>query len=246
MNFVLNAQARLAEHEGKGASRRLRREAKIPAIIYGGDKEPTCITLELREVVKAIESEAFFSSIITIKVDGQDERAIIKAMQRHPAKNTPMHADFMRVVTGQAITVRVPLHFENQDTAKGVKESGGIVTISATDVEVSVLPRHLPEFISVDLADLDVGHSLHLSDLKLPEGVTLTALTHGDDHNLPVASIAIIHNEADEAADAEAAQHAAEEHAAEEIAADLDALKDADLDHKETDEDHDRPKSDDQ
>lgn len=244
MNFTLNATTRAAEQEGKGASRRLRRQARVPAIIYGGGKTPAPITLELRELVKALESEAFFSSIITINVDGQEERAVIKAMQRHPAKNTPMHADFMRVVTGQAITVRVPLHFENQDTAVGVKQGGGVVTISATDVEVSVLPRNLPEFISVDLQDLDVGHVVHLSDLKLPEGVTLTALAHGEDHNLPVASIAIIHNEADEAADMEVAQHAHEEHVAEEMAADLDKPEQDDLDHKETDEDHDRPKSD--
>lgn len=242
MNFTLNAQARTAAQEGKGASRRLRREAKVPAIIYGGDQAPMCVSLELRELVKAISNEAFFSSIITLNVDGQEQRAVIKAMQRHPAKNTPLHADFMRVVAGHEITVKVPLHFNNEETAKGVKESGGVVTINMHEVEITVLPRHLPEFITVDLQDLDVGHALHLSDLKLPEGVTITALTHGPDHDLPVASVAIIHNEADEAADMEDALHAAEEHKAELMAADLEHPQNDDLEHKETDEDHDRPK----
>ncbi len=189
-NFVLNANVRDAKQEGKGSSRRLRREAKIPAIIYGAGKEPSSIILELREVVKAIESEAFFSSIITVNVDGKEEQAVIKALQRHPAKNTPMHADFLRVKAGEIITVNVPLHFDNQSTSKGVK-AGGMVNINISEVEVHVLPRNLPESISVDLADVEIGQVIHLSDLKLPEGVTLTALTHGDDHDhdLPVVSI---------------------------------------------------------
>lgn len=187
-NFTLNAQARADELQGKGASRRLRREARVPAIIYGGDAAPASVTLELRELVKVLEDNAFFSSVITIDVDGTKQQAIIKALQRHPAKNTPMHADFLRVKKGEEITVRVPLNFLNQETAKGVK-AGGIVSFQATEVEVHTLPKNLPESIDVDLAALEIGDVVHLSDLKLPKGVSLTALEQGDDHNLAVVSI---------------------------------------------------------
>ena len=181
-NFVLNANARDTAHEGKGASRRLRREEKVPAIIYGAGKEPASITLALREVVKAIESEAFFSSIVTINVDGKEEQVIIKAMQRHPAKNTPMHADFLRVKAGEALTVNVPLHFENQETSVGVK-AGGMLMVNLNEVEVKTLPRNLPESISVDVQNLAIGDVVHLSDLKLPKGVTIVALEHGEEHD---------------------------------------------------------------
>ncbi|OUY05747.1 50S ribosomal protein L25/general stress protein Ctc [Acinetobacter populi] len=203
-NFVLNASVRDAAQEGKGASRRLRREAKVPAIIYGADQEPASITLELREVVKVLESEAFFSSIVEINLNGKKESVIIKALQRHPSKNTPLHADFLRVKAGEAITVNVPLHFANQEEAKGVK-AGGVVSINAAEVEVSVLPADLPESITVDLADLDVGDVIHLSDIKLPKGVTLTAL-QGEGHDLTVASITVVKAEAAEEAAPEAAE----------------------------------------
>ncbi len=187
-NFTLNAQTRAIDLQGKGSSRRLRRESRVPAIIYGGNAEPSTVTLELRELVKVLEDNAFFSSVISINVDGKKEQAIIKALQRHPAKNTPMHADFLRVSKGEEMTVRVPLNFVNQETAKGVK-AGGIVSLHAKDVEVHTLPKDLPESIIVDLADLEIGDVVHLSDLKLPKGITLTALSHGDDHNLAVAAI---------------------------------------------------------
>lgn len=182
--FELNAQARADDKQGKGASRRLRREALIPAIIYGGQAEPETVTLELREVVKAIENQDFFSSIITINVGGQAQEVLIKALQRHPAKNTPMHADFQRVVRGEELKTHVPFNFLNAETAKGVK-AGGVVDVQLTDIEVSVLPRNLPTAIDVDLADVDVNQVVHLADVKLPEGVTLTT------DNLEQAVVAI-------------------------------------------------------
>lgn len=228
-NFVLNANARDTAHEGKGASRRLRREQKVPAIIYGAGKEPASITLALREVVKAIESEAFFSSIVTINVDGKEEQVIIKAMQRHPAKNTPMHADFLRVKAGEALTVNVPLHFENQETSVGVK-AGGMLMVNLNEVEVKTLPRNLPESISVDVQNLAIGDVVHLSDLKLPKGVTIPALEQGEGHDQAVASITEVRKAAEdveaEAAEAEVAEAQSEEAEAEQPAADSEEKKD--------------------
>lgn len=228
-NFVLNANTRDTAHEGKGASRRLRREEKVPAIIYGAGKEPASITLALREVVKAIESEAFFSSIVTINVDGKEEQVIIKAMQRHPAKNTPMHADFLRVKAGEALTVNVPLHFENQETSVGVK-AGGMLMVNLNEVEVKTLPRNLPESISVDVQDLAIGDVVHLSDLKLPKGVTIPALEQGEGHDQAVASITEVRKAAEdveaEAAEAEVAEAQSEEAEAEQPAADSEEKKD--------------------
>ncbi|KAF7275930.1 hypothetical protein GWI33_011093 [Rhynchophorus ferrugineus] len=186
-NFVLNAQARAEDKQGKGASRRLRREALIPAIIYGGHAEPESITLELREVVKAIEDQAFFSSIININVNGNTEEVVIKALQRHPAKNTPMHADF-------------------QQTSKGVK-AGGVVDVQLTDIEVSVLPRNLPAAIDVDLKDVDVNGVVRLADVKLPEGVNLTT----DNLEQAVVTIAYVKEAATDDAAEESSDNASEE-----------------------------------
>ena len=187
-DFTLTATAR--EESGKGASRRLRREQGIlPAIVYGGDKAPQNITIEHKELVKHLEHEAFYSHVITLKIDDADETVILKDLQRHPAKEVILHADFLRVSENSEITVNVPLHFTNEASSIGVKKSGGVVNHTMTEVEVSCLPSALPEFIEVDLANIDVGQTVHISDLKLPKGVTSVALSHGADHDLPVASI---------------------------------------------------------
>lgn len=187
-SFTLNAQSRTLE--GKGASRRLRRlEARIPAVIYGGGEAAQSISVELRELVKALENEAFFSHVLTLSVDGQEQPAILKALQRHPAKNTPMHADFLRVNLSEKLTKRVPLHFINADACVGVKTGGGAVSQMANDVEVRCLPNNLPEYIEVDLLNIQVGQTLHLSDLKLPEGVEIPALALGRDHDHAVANV---------------------------------------------------------
>ncbi|UTA47469.1 50S ribosomal protein L25/general stress protein Ctc [Simiduia sp. 21SJ11W-1] len=186
--FTLNAEKR--DVEGKGASRRLRRLAeKVPAIIYGGKSKPQNIQIDHKDLVHHLENEAFYSHIISLVVDGKAEDVILKDLQRHPAKPVVLHADFQRVVRGQKMHVRVPLHFINEATAKGVKQGGGIVSHLLTDLEINVLPKDLPEFIEVDVADLGVGESLHISDIKLPKGVESLALAQGGDHDLPVVSI---------------------------------------------------------
>ncbi len=185
--FVLNAQSRAEDKQGKGASRRLRREALVPAIIYGGNAEPEAVTLELREVAKVIEDQDFFSSIVTINVNGTAQEVLIKALQRHPSKNSPMHADFQRIVRGEELKTQVPFNLLNAETAKGVK-AGGVVEVQLVDIEISVLPRNLPTAIDVDLANVDVNEVVRLSDVQLPEGVTLTT----EDLEQPVVTIAYV------------------------------------------------------
>ncbi|MCG8906703.1 50S ribosomal protein L25/general stress protein Ctc [Pseudomonas nicosulfuronedens] len=186
VDFVLNAQER--SDLGKGASRRLRRNAGlIPAVVYGGEKAPQSLTLELREISKLLENEAAFSHVITLNVGAAKETVLIKALQRHPSKGFVMHADFQRVVAGQKLTAHVPLHFINEATAVGVKVGGGEISHVIAEVEVSCLPKDLPEFIEVDLAKVELGQIVHLSDLKLPKGVELVQLAHGND--LAVANI---------------------------------------------------------
>ncbi len=185
--FKLNAIAR--DQHGKGASRRLRHENLVPAIIYGGHQAPQSISIAFKDLVKVLESEAFYSQVVIVKVDGKNESVILKALQRHPAKNFPMHADFQRVEANQPITVRVPLHFINQEEAVGVKKQGGILSIVLNDVEVTTLPANLPEFIEVDLINAELGSVIHLSNLQLPEGVKIAALEQGADHDNAVANI---------------------------------------------------------
>jgi large subunit ribosomal protein L25 len=206
-NYVLNAEVR--ELKGTGASRRLRREAgKTPGIVYGGDKEPTQVTLELKELNKAFEDEGFFSHIIKLEVAGGDaESVLIKDVQRHAYKPVILHVDFQRVSNTTIIKQHIPLHFINEETCKGVKLQGGKVKHTISDVVVICEAGKLPEFIEVDLADAEVGTMLHLSDLVLPEGVEILELTHGSDHDSAVVSIDIPKGAAadDEGASEEAA-----------------------------------------
>jgi len=186
VDFTLNAEVR--SDLGKGASRRLRRNAgNVPAVIYGGDKAPTSITLVGKDLAKMLESEAAFASVITLKVGGSNESVLVKALQRHPSKGYVMHADFLRVIAGQKLTAHVPLHFMNQETSVGVKQQGGEILHTINEVEVSCLPKDLPEFIEVDMAKVELDQIVHLSDLNVPAGVELVSLAHGSD--LPVASI---------------------------------------------------------
>ena len=185
-NFALNAEVR--SDLGKGASRRLRRnESLVPAVIYGGEKPAQSISLLAKDLAKLLENEAAFSHVLTLNVAGTNESVVIKALQRHPAKGYVMHADFIRVVAGQKLTAHVPLHFINQETSVGVKQQGGEVSHTISEVEVSCQPQDLPEFINVDMAKVEVGQIVHLSDLTLPKGVELVALAHGND--LAVANI---------------------------------------------------------
>ena len=175
--FTLTGVVRADDQQGKGASRRLRKENLIPAIIYGGNDEPVSICVKINELVKALSNEAFFSSVIAINLDGKDQEVIIKALQRHPAKGFPLHVDFQRIVRGQTMNFHVPVHVINEETSVG-KKAGGILTTLVNDIEVNCLPRNLPEAIEIDVAKLEIGESIHLSDVKLPAELTL--VTHDE------------------------------------------------------------------
>ena len=186
----LTLSAELRTDMGKGASRRLRRLAdKIPAVIYGVGKEAVSLQIAHKDIYKALENEAFYSSVISLSVAGETEQAVLKALQRHPAKDRIMHADFMRVRMDVAITALVPIHFINEEACAGVKLGGGQVSRHITSVEVSCLPGDLPSFIEVDLESLEVGDSVHYSELVLPEGVTIPVLAQGDEHDQAVVSV---------------------------------------------------------
>lgn len=180
--------AELRSGTGKGDARRLRLLGRIPAVLYGGKAEPVNLTLTHNMVVKALQNEAVYSHILSIRFDSREEKVILKAMQRHPARPIIMHMDFQRVSENDKLKVHVPLHFINEDVSIGVKK-GGVVSHSMVEIEVSCLPQFLPEFIEVDLSNVDVGESVHLSDVKVPGGVEIIALTHGPTHDLPVVSI---------------------------------------------------------
>lgn len=187
-DFTLHAKGR--EVSGKGASRRLRRLAgEIPAIVYGGKKDPQSLTLIHKDVLRALENEAYYSHIISLDVDGKSQDVVLKDVQRHPAKTAILHLDFLRINKTTALTIRVPLHFINEDNCVGVKKEGGIISHTMSELEVQCLPKDLPEFIEVDVSELALGSTLHISDIKLPKGVESVALSHGSDHDLPVAAV---------------------------------------------------------
>lgn len=175
--------------QGKGASRRLRRANKVPAILYGGDAEPTSLSLDHSEILQRLRHEAFYSHILTVKLSGRQEKAILRDLQRHPSKPQILHMDLQRVSETEAIRVHVPLHFTGGDVAPGVKQGSGVVSHQMVEVEVECLAADLPEFIEVDLSGLQIGEAVHLSEVKPPKGVQLVELMHGTEHDQPVASI---------------------------------------------------------
>jgi large subunit ribosomal protein L25 len=184
---VLHAEPR--NDMGKGASRRLRRTNKVPAILYGAGAEPQPLTLDHDELIRSLEHEAFYSHILTVKIGGQEQKAILKDLQRHPYRALIQHMDLQRISESEKIRVHVPLHFLGEDVAPGVKTGGGLVSHHLMEVEVECYPRHLPEFIEVDVSALNLGEAIHLSGLKLPEGVVLVELSHGPEHDQTVVSI---------------------------------------------------------
>ena len=177
--------------KGKGASRRLRRAGMVPGILYGAGKDPLSIQLEHNSMVKATETEAFYSHILTMKLPTGDERVVLKDLQRHPHKSQIMHMDFLRIDENEELTMRVPLHFVNEDKCIGVKNSGGVISRLMTELEINCLPRNLPEYIEIDVASLDVGDAVHLSDITVPEGVEIAALASGGDAGQTVVSVQI-------------------------------------------------------
>ncbi|WP_207062325.1 50S ribosomal protein L25/general stress protein Ctc [Motiliproteus sp. SC1-56] len=188
-DFTVNAQAR--DDLGKGASRRLRREASlVPAIVFGGkQKKPQAISIPHKDLSKALESEAFFSSILNLSIDGKEERVILKDLQRHPAKPVILHADFQRVTKSNPIKITVPLHFVNEGKSEAIK-LGGKASHILNQVEIKCLPDNLPEYLEVDMQHVKVDEIVHLSDVKCPNGVTIPALALGADHDQPVATVA--------------------------------------------------------
>ncbi|MFA7553750.1 MAG: 50S ribosomal protein L25/general stress protein Ctc [Spongiibacteraceae bacterium] len=206
--FKLDAKTR--NDLGKGASRRLRRlENRVLGIVYGGEAQPQPITIAMNEIVKLTENEIFFSSVIDLSIDGKAGQVVVKDMQRHPAKDTIMHIDFMRVDANTKITLHVPIHFINEEACHGVKVGGGTIARALNDIEVTCLPKDLPDFIEVDMKDLKVGETIHISDLTLPAGVESVALSHGEDHNLLVATVNSPRGGSDSADDNEATDEAA-------------------------------------
>ncbi len=187
-SFTLQANTRA--DKGKGASRRLRRlNDQVPAILYGEDKPASMLSLLHKDIAKALESEAFYSSVITLSIDGQDHKVLLRDVQRHPAAPRILHVDFQRVSSTKKIHMRVPLHFINEDVCIGVKQQGGVINHNVSELEVSCLAADLPEFIEVDLSAVEVEKVVHISDLKLPKGVESVALSHGADHDLPVVAV---------------------------------------------------------
>ena len=206
VDFTVDAEPRA--DMGKGASRRLRRIGKVPAIIYGGKEEPTTISVDQNKMIHNLENEAFFSHIITINLEGKKLKTILRDLQRHPAKPILLHMDFQRVSEDQAVHIHVPLHFLGEDVCPGVKQSGGAISHNMIEIEVACLPKDIPEFIEVDVSELNIGDSLHLTDLKLPEGITILALTHGEGHDQQVLNVhatktAVVEDETPAAEDAE-------------------------------------------
>ena len=187
-DFELAAQART--DLGKGASRRLRRLADlVPAVLYGAQQEPVSLSIAHKDLHKSCENEAFFAHIISINVDGKKENAIVKALQRHPAKDRIMHADFQRVRMDVEISVEVPFHFLNEDICIGVKQEGGTVSHVMSTVQINCLPGDLPEYIAIDVENLNIGDVIHLSEIKLPKGVEIPELDLGEDHDQVVVSV---------------------------------------------------------
>jgi large subunit ribosomal protein L25 len=184
ISFTFGADSRGAQ--GKGASRRLRRSGKVPAILYGGHKEAQSLVLDQQNLLTMIGDERFYSSIVQIKIDGTPQEAIIKDVQMHPAKNVVVHVDLQRVIENEAIRLHLPIHFKGESISPGVKTQGGIVSHMRTDIEVSCLPKDLPEFLELDLSGMNLNETRFLADIPLPTGVTIPELAH---RNTPVVSI---------------------------------------------------------
>ena len=216
LDFTLVAEPR--SERGKNANRRLRKLGKVPAVIYGGGEDPVPVVIEHETLMHSLEHEAFYSHILTINVEGKPQKTILREIQRHPYKPKILHMDLLRVREDTEINVHVPIHFINEDTCHGVKLDGGAISHNLVEIEISCLPKHLPEFIEVDVAELKLNESIHLSELTVPEGVTIVELTHGEGHDHVVASVHVkrIVEEEPIVSEEEAEEAAAEEEAGEE------------------------------
>lgn len=211
--FTINAVAR--SDMGKGASRRLRRENKVPGIVYGAGKEPKAIVIEHSGLLHLLAKESFYTKILDLDVAGNKEQVVLRDLQRHPFKPRILHLDLQRISANEKIVMRIPLHFVGGENSPGVKVSGGFISHLMADIEVRCLPKHLPEFIEVNLARLELNQTIHLSDLKLSTEVEIVALTHGEDKPVATAYIPRVVVEEEAAPVAAAVPVAGEEAAAE-------------------------------
>ena len=214
MSSVFEFLAESRSESGKSGAKAIRRGGKVPAVIYGRNSDSVMLTLDHNDVVKHLQHEAVYSHVLDVTVDGKAEKAILKNVQRHPSKPQIMHMDFLRVSETEKIRVHVPVHCVGEDVSVGVKK-GGVVTHNLVDIEVSCLPSALPEYLEADITNVDVGESVHLSDVIIPAGVEVIALMHGEVHDLPVASItaakAPAEEEEIEAEESEGTEETAEE-----------------------------------
>lgn len=210
--FEVNAETRTLR--GKGASRRLRRNGKVPGVVYGAHKDAVSIQMNHNELLLQTANEAFYSHILDLKIDGAPEKVVLKDMQRHAYKPFITHMDFQRVDASEELTIRVPIHFINEESCVGVKQGGGVVSHLMSDLEITCLPHNLPEFIEVDVQTLEVGDSIHLADLTMPEDVQITSMMHGGDDSLAVVQVVMPRVSALEEEE-EAAAESAEAEAAE-------------------------------
>ena len=202
MSDAVELNAEVRDDMGKGASRRLRHNGKIPAIVYGAGKKPVALTLVHDDLAHALENEAFYSQIINLKVGKKKEKVILKDLQRHSWKPLLAHADFLRIKMDEMMTTNVPLHFLNEDNCEGVKNQGGQITHLMNDIEITCLPTELPEFIEVDVAALELGATIHLSDITAPEGIEFSALGDSDDEVHDLGLVSVIKKKEDTATEA--------------------------------------------
>ena len=193
------------ENDGRGASRRLRNTGKVPAIVYGGELAPVSIEIQHNDVWLASQHEWFYSAILDLSLNGDVQKVLLRDMQRHPFKQQILHLDFQRVDENKAIRVRVPLHFLNQEKSPAGKKAGILISHALNEVEISCLPKHLPEYIEIDLANLDVGGIVHLSEVTLPEGVEIPELRLGKEHDVAVVTAQEVKEEVEAAPAAEGA-----------------------------------------
>ena len=197
---------------GKGASRRLRRDGKLPGIVYGANKDASMIVFNHNEIMHQLEQEAFYSRVLTLKIGKTTQKVVLKDLQRHPFKRSVLHIDLQRIDEDQKLTMRVPLHFINEEMCIGVKQDGGVISHLMAEVEIVCLPKDLPEFLDIDMSEVGINETLQLKDIKLPEGIEIYSLLHGGDDAQPIVSVHIPKvSAADEAAEAaEAAEEGVE------------------------------------
>ncbi|HMQ13912.1 MAG TPA: 50S ribosomal protein L25/general stress protein Ctc [Candidatus Competibacter phosphatis] len=186
---------------GKGASRRLRRAGKVPAILYGGGQDPMPLLLDQLDLMNQFKNEAIYSHVLTLNLGDRTEQAVLRDVQRHPFKSTFLHLDFLRVIADRKLRAHVPLHFANETTARGVKLQGGVINRSLIEIEIECLPGDLPEFIEIDLANLGLGDTIHLSEIELPANVVLAShVDPGSETDAIVVSIQHAHGGGEEEA----------------------------------------------